>query len=106
MRFDSQFLTTYHGLFITLLVLLLLASPVSAEIKIELDAAEITGAKELPKVLYIVPWKKSEPDPRPLPMRSLMDDILSPIDIDVFRRQVRYHEMTQTSPESDSPTPQ
>lgn len=77
-----------------------------AETKLELEATEITGARELPKVLYIVPWKKTEPDPRPLPMRSLIDDILSPVDIDVFRRQVRYHDMTHASPEEDSPPPQ
>lgn len=74
-----------------------------AETKIELEATEITGARELPKVLYVVPWKKTEPDPRPLPMRSLVDEVLSPIDMDVFRRQVRYFDMTQASPEADSP---
>lgn len=89
-----------------LIVLLVSVSSAWAETKLELDATEITGARELPKVLYIVPWKKTEPDSRPLPMRSLIDDILSPIDIDVFRRQVRYHDLTQTSPEADSPSPQ
>ena len=88
------------------LMLLVGVSSAWAETKLELEATEITGARELPKVLYIVPWKKTEPDPRPLPMRSLIDDILSPVDIDVFRRQVRYHDMTQTSPEADSPPPQ
>ena len=88
------------------LMLLVGVSSAWAETKLELEATEITGARELPKVLYIVPWKKTEPDPRPLPMRSLIDDILSPVDIDVFRRQVRYHDMTQTSPVADSPPPQ
>ena len=88
------------------LLLLVGVSSAGAETKLELEATEITGARELPKVLYIVPWKKTEPDSRPLPMRSLVDDILSPVDIDVFRRQVRYHDMTHTSPEADSPPPQ
>jgi hypothetical protein len=39
-------------------------------------------------------------------MRSLVDEILSPVDMDVFRRQVRYHDMTHASPEADSPPPQ
>ena len=94
------------NLIASIVLLLFCASSVWAESKLELEATEITGARELPKVLYIVPWKKTEPDPRPLPMRSLIDDILSPVDIDVFRRQVRYHDMTQTSPEADSPPPQ
>jgi len=84
------------------LVLISLAMPVTAEVKLELDAVEITGARELPKVLYIVPWKKTRPDPRPLPMRSLVDEILAPIDMDVFRRQVRYHEFTHPTPEKDA----
>ncbi len=78
-----------------LLVLSLTMVEVCAESQLELDKTEITGARELPKVLYIVPWKKTAPDPRPLPMRSLIDEALAPIDIDVFRRQVRYHEMAR-----------
>lgn len=73
--------------------------PAQAETKLELDETEITGARELPKVLYIVPWKKTQPGGHSLPMRSLIDEALSPIDVDVFKRQVRYHELTQ-SPES------
>jgi len=89
-----------------MVLMMLCVSSVWSETKLEMEATEITGARELPKVLYIVPWKKTEPDPRPLPMRSLVDEALSPIDMDVFRRQVRYHDMTQTSPEADSPAPQ
>ena len=96
----------WNNLIVGLMMLLVGVSSAWAETKLELETTEITGARELPKVLYIVPWKKTEPDPRPLPMRSLIDDILSPVDIDVFRRQVRYHDMTQTSPEADSPAPQ
>ncbi len=85
-----------------LAVLLLFAVPAVAEVTLELEETEITGARELPKVLYIVPWKKASPDSRPLPMKSLMDEVLSPIDMDVFRRQVRYHEFTHPAPQSDS----
>lgn len=88
------------------ILLAICVSQAWAETKLELEATEITGARELPKVLYVVPWKKTEPDPRPLPMRSLVDEILSPIDMDVFRRQVRYFDMTQASPEAGSPSPQ
>ena len=83
-----------------ILVSFTLVLPVMAEVKIELEKTEITGARELPKVLYIVPWKKTAPDSRPLPMKSLMNEALDPIDIDVFRRQVRYHEFTHTEPET------
>jgi hypothetical protein len=69
----------------------------NAESKLKLEETEIMGARELPKVLYIVPWKKTLPDSNPLPMHSLIDEALSPIDVDVFKREVRYHEMIESS---------
>lgn len=95
-----------NRLTIAMVLLMAGASSVAAETKLELEATEITGARELPKVLYIVPWKKTEPDPRPLPMRSLVDEVLAPIDMDVFRRQVRYHDMTQSSAKTEAPAAQ
>ncbi len=87
-----------------LILLAFLVVPAVAEVRLELEETEITGARELPKVLYIVPWKKTGPDSRPLPMKSLMDEVLAPIDMDVFRRQVRYHEFThQTSEQEAAP---
>jgi hypothetical protein len=85
------------------MLLFSMASIVQAEVKLELEETEITGARELPKVLYIVPWKRASPDSRPLPMRSLLDEVLSPIDMDVFRRQVRYHGMNHTAPDEATP---
>ena len=82
---------------ILLALLFCLAMPASAETTLELEETEITGARELPKVLYIVPWKRTRPDSSPLPMRSLINEALSPIDVDVFKRQVRYHEMIESS---------
>jgi len=84
------------------ILLAFLVVPAVAEVRLELEETEITGARELPKVLYIVPWKKTGPDSRPLPMKSLMDEVLAPIDIDVFRRQVRYHEFTHQVPEQET----
>jgi hypothetical protein len=86
----------------TMFLFILQLVPAMAEVKLELEETEITGARELPKVLYIVPWKKTAPDSRPLPMKSLMNEVLDPIDMDVFRRQVRYHEFTHPAPEADA----
>lgn len=82
-----------------------LSMPALAEVKLELEETEITGARELPKMLYIVPWKKTAPDSRPLPMKSLMNEVLDPIDMDVFRRQVRYHEFTHPEPKAEEAAP-
>ena len=81
---------------LALLMLLFISSIVLAETKIEMEETEITGARELPKILYIVPWKKTRPGGDPLPMHSLIDEALSPIDVDVFKRQVRYYDMTRS----------
>ena len=60
---------------------------------IELGRTEITGNQELPKVLYIVPWKKSDPgDFIGPPINTLLDEVLAPIDREEFIRQVRYYE--------------
>ena len=57
-----------------------------------LDRTEITGNRELPKVLYIVPWRK--PDPGALlgkPVNTLLDEVLAPLDREEFIRQVDYY---------------
>jgi len=59
---------------------------------IELGRTEITGNQELPKVLYIVPWKKAEPgDLMGRPVNTLLDEVLAPIDREEFIRQVDYY---------------
>jgi len=63
-----------------------------AEDKLNMDGTAIIGNQELPKVLYIVPWKKSEvPDMSQPPLESLIDEALQPIDREVFQRQVNYY---------------
>ena len=62
----------------------------------ELSRTEITGNQELPKVLYIVPWQKSNPgDLLGRPVNSLLDEVLAPLDRDEFLRQVRYYDDLQ-----------
>ena len=58
----------------------------------ELGRTEITGNQELPKVLYIVPWQKSDPgDLMGRPVNTLLDEVLAPIDREEFIRQVEYY---------------
>jgi hypothetical protein len=59
----------------------------------QLGRTEITGNQELPKVLYIVPWQKSDPgDLMGRPVNTLMDEVLAPIDREEFLRQVNYYD--------------
>lgn len=61
--------------------------------RLQLGTATVTGDREQPKVMYIVPWKRSDiGDLEGKPMNSLVDEILSPVDRDVFRREVRYYQ--------------
>ncbi len=69
-----------------------LAVDALAEDRADLEGTQIIGSRELPKVLYIVPWKSpAAGDLVRLPVDSLLDEALAPVDRDVFRRQVRYH---------------
>ncbi len=69
----------------------LLAPPALAQDRADLDRTRITGHRELPKVLYIVPWKKPPPPAAAgQPVASVLDEALAPVDRDVFRRQIHY----------------
>ena len=68
----------------------------NAKDRLDLDSSQITGNRELPKVLYIVPWRGAElGDLVGRPVNSLLDEVLEPVDRDVFRRQNRYFEALQ-----------
>jgi hypothetical protein len=91
---------------------LLGAAAVHAQDRADIDRTQIIGNRELPKVLYIVPWKK--PLPGQLsgrPVQSVLDEALAPVDREVFRRQVDYSSQMQAraAPKSDTapstPTP-
>ena len=61
--------------------------------RLDLDSTVITGNQELPKVLYIVPWKKAELGELPgRPVNSLVNEILEPVDRDEFRRRIDYYD--------------
>jgi hypothetical protein len=63
-----------------------------------LGATDITGNKELPKVMAIVPWKDSPGAGGVVkPTDSLMDEVLAPVDRGVFQRQVRYYQQLNGS---------
>jgi hypothetical protein len=83
-----------------------------AQDKADIDRTQIIGNRELPKVLYIVPWKKPLPgDLSGRPLVSVLDEAMAPVDRDVFRRQVNYDAQTQaqalaaTSTSTPTPTP-
>ncbi len=67
------------------------AGSAHAQDRIELEATQITGNRELPNVMYVVPWKKPDlGDFAGRPPKSLLDELLAPVDREVFQRQNRY----------------
>jgi hypothetical protein len=78
------------------LTTLAVAGSAIAQDRADIDRTQIIGNRELPKVLYIVPWKKPLPgELAGRPLQSVLDEALAPVDRDVFRRQVSYHGQTQ-----------
>ncbi len=87
-------------------LLLVVAATAVAQDKAELDRTPIIGNRELPKVLYIVPWKKPIPgDLSGKPPISVLDEALAPVDRDVFRREVRYDAQAAKSAAAAKPPP-
>ena len=74
----------------------LAAMPLAAQDRADIDRTQIIGNRELPKVLYIVPWKRPLPgELSGRPVASVLDEALAPVDRDVFRRQVQYDALVQ-----------
>jgi hypothetical protein len=70
-------------------------SPPAARVMdtLDLGTTSITGNSELPKVLYIVPWKKSDlGDLVGRPVNTLLDEVLAPVDPAVFERHLGYYD--------------
>ena len=79
----------------------------TAKDRLDLDSTQITGNRELPKVLYIVPWRNAElGDLVGRPVNSLLDEVLEPVDRDVFRRQNRYFEALQPNEAAPASKPE
>ena len=79
-------------------------APVASRVQADqllLDQTSVRGNQELPRVLYIVPWKDSElGDVVGKPVNSLIDEVLNPVDRDVFLRQTKYFNQLYGSEES------
>lgn len=76
-----------------LIFCLLSAGQVFAADTIKMKTTKIHGNQELPKVLYIVPWQKAKvPNLSQPPLKSLINEALTPVDREVFQRKIRYYD--------------
>lgn len=93
----------------TVLILagLILTAAAQAADKTEMEGITITGNKELPNVLYVISWKSPElPPVADIPLASLIEHALEPLDRRSVLREEQYYNATrkftlkQTTPES------
>lgn len=76
------------------LTLALASATAHPEVELQSQGMTVFGQSELPKVLYIVPWKQKELPNIELPQTvSLANDPLTPLQPAIFERQVHYYEL-------------
>ena len=85
-------------LVITLLLwatLTLAADGKKKEEVVEIGGMSIIGNRELPKTLYIVPWKDSDINSETDLSRDLLNERLRVVDQEEFGRQLKYYELSR-----------
>ena len=76
--------------------------PARAQERLDMEGTAIIGNKELPKILYIVPWKSTETIAMDAPeYDSVLDQAPQPIDRDSFRRRVNYYRHLYPGPKGN-----
>jgi hypothetical protein len=73
-----------------LLIILGTSSAYSAD-RIDLEGTSIRGNRELPKVLYIAPWKRASMKDLGRPLDSLVNEVMAPLERREFQRQIEFH---------------
>ena len=63
----------------------------SEEIKEAVLGMNVTGNKEAPNLLYIIPWKDNANDNSAPEINRLMDEVYSTVDPDVFEKEVIFY---------------
>lgn len=76
---------------------MLISTPIvfAAEIEETVLGMNVSGNKEAPNLLYIIPWKESSEKASPPDVYRLMDEIYSTVDPDVFQKEVTFFEQLQ-----------
>lgn len=61
---------------------------------VEMSGISIIGNRELPKTLFIVPWKNSEVAVD-TDLTNTLNEGMQPVDQDVFLRELQYYNVTR-----------
>jgi hypothetical protein len=77
------------------------AVSVQAEDRLELETTIIKGNKELPQILYVVPWqdiKRSRKKEQQIVLYSLFGDLFDPVNPDTLQDKDTINEVSQLKP--------
>jgi hypothetical protein len=86
-------------LMIAIAALMPLSQPLRAEQRLDLEGAAIFGNKESPNILYVVPWRSAKRLTNMMPPETgRRDELFAPLDRDVFRRQIDWHQTFNEKP--------
>jgi hypothetical protein len=81
-----------NGKFLFLSLGLLIAQHTQAEPQADMEGMSIIGNREMPNILYIIPWKSpTMPDMEDMPLSSLIDQALQPLDRKTVLREEQYY---------------
>lgn len=65
------------------------ATSQAAEDRLEIEGSSITGIREAPKAMYIVPWRPLMPvEMKGVEVKSLLEEELAIIDRSAFQRRI------------------
>jgi len=74
---------------------------VHAEEKITMDSLQVIGNREMPNILYILPWQTAQlPTMVELPLSGLILDALQPVDRESILRRKYYQEVVLSTESS------
>jgi hypothetical protein len=84
--------------YLLIMLVSLLAAPAHAAKKkedvVEMSGISIIGNRELPKTLFIVPWKNSEVGVE-TELTNTLNEGMQPLDREVFERELDYYEFSK-----------
>jgi len=70
-----------------------------AQQKIEMKGTAIIGNKELPRVLYIIPWKSAQPVALTTPpFKSVLDEPFTTVQRNSFKRKLELYQSIYPTP--------
>jgi hypothetical protein len=76
-----------------LALFLTISQTCQAEQRLDLEGTAIFGNKESPNVLYVVPWRSAKRLTGMMPPETgRREELVSPLDRDVFRRQIDWYQ--------------